>query len=270
MRRGMKLFALAGAALVFIALLGCEDTSEEDLQAAKAAEDWAMLEKAKAELDAKRVELAKIQQLIATPADEQAGGDEGEAGEAGEGAEAPPSPEELAAQADVAQDAIYKMSDGFGAKLVEFINDQGISVGGELTEMQTKAIRMKSDLDIDLGQGYIDGGEYGRAIDIYNQALILDPDNEKLAAAIAKAESRRYMTKERLAEVKKGMTQEEVRELLGTPKSQNVREFDGGVIGWFFPKDVPNTAAAVFFRERKGVLKVYKTDLEAVKAQDES
>ncbi len=265
MRRGMKLFALAGAALVFIALLGCEQASEEDLQAVKAAEDWATLEQAKAELDAKRAELAELQQLIAAPAEEQAGGDEGEAGE---GAEAPPSPEELAAQADVAQDVIYKKSDEFGAKLVEFINDQGISVGGELTEMQTKAIRMKSDLDIDLAKGYIDGGEYGRAIDIYNQAKVLDPDNEKLAAAITEAESRRYMTKERLAEVKKNMTEEEVRELLGTPKSQNVREFDAGVIGWFYPKEVPNTAAAVFFRPRKGVLKVYKTDLEAVKAQD--
>jgi outer membrane protein assembly factor BamE (lipoprotein component of BamABCDE complex) len=96
----------------------------------------------------------------------------------------------------------------------------------------------------------------------------LDPDNEKLAAAIAEAEAFRYMTKERLATVKKNMTQKEVRALLGTPKVQNVREFDQGVIGWFYPKEEPNTASAVFFRERKGVLKVYKTDFEAVKSQD--
>ncbi len=274
MRRGTKLFALAGTALALLVLLGCEpEVSEEELKAAKATEDWAALETTKAELDAKRTELAELQQLIDNPPEEQAEGGEGEGegeGEGAEGAEPPPSPEELAAQAETIQNEVYKLSDDFGAQLVEFINDQGISVGGELTEVQTKAIRMKSDLDIDLAQGYIDGGEYGRAIDIYNQALTLDPDNEKLTAAIADAEARRYMTQERLAEIKKNMTEDEVRELLGTPKAQNVREFDGGVIGWFYPKeDPPNTAAAVFFRERKGSLKVYKTDFEAVKAQEE-
>ncbi len=268
MRRGTKLFALAGAMLAMLVLLGCEpEVSEEELKAAKTAEDWAKLETAKAELDAKRAELAELQELIDNPPEEQT---EGDGGEGAEGAEPPPSPEELAVQAEATQNDLYKMSDDFGAQLVEFINDQGISVGGELSEVQTKAIRMKSDLDIELAQGYIDGGEYGRAIDIYNQALTLDPDNEKLTAAIADAEARRYMTKERLAEVKKNMTEDEVRDLLGTPKAQNVREFDGGVIGWFYPKeDPPNTAAAVFFRERKGSLKVYKTDFEAVKAQEE-
>ena len=273
MRRGTKLFALAGTALALLVLLGCEpEVSEEELKAAKTAEDWAALETAQAELDAKRAELAELQQLIDNPPEEQADEEqaEGAGGEGAEGAEPPPSPEELAAQAESTQNEVYKLSDDFGAQLVEFINDQGISVGGELSEVQTKAIRMKSDLDIDLAQGYIDGGEYGRAIDIYNQALTLDPDNEKLTAAIANAEARRYMTQERLAEIKKDMTEDEVRELLGTPKAQNVREFDGGVIGWFYPKeDPPNTAAAVFFRERKGTLKVYKTDFEAVKAQEE-
>lgn len=275
MRRGRKLLALPGVMLALFALSACQSgPTEEELMAAKTAEDWAAIEQAKAELDAKRAELAELKQRLEADEDTEeaeAAGGEGQAeGEAEEGAEAPLSPEELAAQAEDAQQDIYKLEEDFGAQLVAFINDQGISVGGELTEQQSGAIRMKSDLDIALAQGYIDGGEYGRAIDIYNQARSLDPDNEKLAAAIAFAEERRYMTEERLAEVKKGMTEDEVRELLGTPKAQNVREFDGGVIGWFYPKEEPNTAAGVFFQESKGALKVYKKDFEAVKAEESS
>ncbi len=261
MRRGTRLFALLSVVFAFFALLGCEGTSEVDAQAAKAAEDWAWLEQAKAELDGKRGELADLlEQITADPGEEAAA--EGE-----EGAEAPPSPEELAAQAEGLQEEVYGLADGFGARLAQFINDQGISVGGELSEVQKQAIRMKSDEDIELAADYITrGGEYQRAIDIYVQALTFDPDNEKLLAAKADAEDRRHITEERLAEVKKGMTEDEVRAILGTPKSTNVREFDGGTLGWFYPKEEPNTAAAVFFQEKKGTLKVYKTDFEAVKA----
>ncbi len=296
MRRGRKLLALPGVVFALFALLGCETTSEEDLKAAKTAEDWAAIGQAKDDLAAKRAELEELQQRIATP-EEGAEGDEAEGGEAeggeaeggeaeggeaeggeaeggegeaegGDAAAAPASPEELAAQAEDVQKEVYDLEDKLGGLLIAFINDQGISVGGELTEMQAGAIRMKSDLEIDLAKSYLDGGEYQRAIDIYIQAKSLDPDNEKLAAAIAHAEERRYMTEERLAEVKKGMTQDEVRELLGTPKANNVREFDQGYIGWFYQKEEPNTAAGVYFRKTKGVLKVYEINLEAVKAGD--
>ena len=270
MRRGRRLLSLTGIVLALVALSACETgPTEEELQAAKTAEDWAAIEQAHAQLDAKRAELAELNQKLAAPeeATEESQGDAAE----GEESEAmpPTSPEELAALAETAKEELYKLEEDFGAQLVEFINDQGISVGGELTPEQAGAIEMKVDLDMAVAQGYIDNGEYGRAIDIYNQALSLDPDSEKLAAAIAEAEARRYMTEERLAEIKKGMTEDEVRDLLGTPKSQNVREFDQGVIGWFYPKEEPNTAAGVFFRERNGALKVYKTDFEAVKSQED-
>ena len=61
---------------------------------------------------------------------------------------------------------------------------------------------------------------------------------------------------------------EEVRALLGTPKRSNVREYeDRGVTGWYYPKP-KREAAAVYFQEKKGELKVYKLDFEAVKAED--
>ncbi len=278
MRRGRWLLSLAGVLLALVAFSGCESgPTEEELKAAQTAEAWAAIEQAKAELDAKRQELAELRAQISGEGAEGEGaegeGAEGEGagaeGVEGEEATEPVNPEELAAQAEALQQQVYDLTDSFGASLAQFINDQGISVGGELTEVQTQAIHMKTDEDMLLAREYIDkGGEYQRALDIYAQAQMLDPDNETLAAAIAEAEALRYMTEERLAEVKKNMTEDEVRALLGTPKVQNVREFDAGVIGWFYPKEEPNTAAAVFFRERKGVLKVYKTDFEAVKAGD--
>ncbi len=268
MRRGRQLFALPVVALALLAVLGCGATDEVDEQAAKAAEDWAWLQQAKTEMDGKRAELMELQGQIAAGPEE-----EGESPGEGEGAEAaapPPSPEELATQAEALQQEVYGLADTFGARLAQFINDQGISVGGELTEMQAGAIRMKSDEDIELARDYIErGGEYQRAIDIYSQAMIFEPDYDRLLAAKADAETKRYMTEERMAEVKKNMTEAEVRALLGTPKTQNVREFEqGGVVGWFYPKEEPNTAAAVFFKEKKGEFKVYKTDFEAVKAPD--
>ncbi len=274
MRRGRQLLALSGVALALFVLLGCEGTSEVDEQAAKTAEEWAWLEQAKTEIDGKRAELAEVKDQIAAGPEAAAAGPEaaaaGPEGEGEEGAEAPPSPEELAAQADGLQQEVYGLADAFGSRLAQFINDQQISVGGELTEVQTGAIRMKSDEDIELARDYIErGGEYQRALDIYAQALTFDPDYDKLLAAKADAEARRYMTEERLAEVKKNMTEGEVRTLLGTPKSQNVRDFEQGVVGWFYPKEEPNTAAAVFFKEKKGEFKVYKTDFEAVKAATE-
>ena len=85
--------------------------------------------------------------------------------------------------------------------------------------------------------------------------------------AKAKAEELQYMTEERFAQVKKGMSTEEVRELLGTPKRNNQREFDGDVTGLFYPKqDPPKSAAGVFFQVKNDELTVYKTDFDAVQA----
>lgn len=195
-------------------------------------EDWISLQQAKADLDAKRQEIKELRDRVSRRA--------------------------LQAQ-------VNDLTDSLGAKLAQFINDQTIRIGSELTEVQAQAIRMKSDEDMLLAQEYIDkGGEYQRALDIFNRALALDPENEKLATAIAKAEALRYMTEDRLAQVKKNMTKEEVRELLGTPKAQNVREFDGRAIGWFYPKEEPNTAAAVFFQKIGGEYRVYKADFNAI------
>ncbi len=278
MRRGITLFALVNLLLACLGLLACQTgPSEEEVKAAKSAEDWAWLEQAKAELDGKRAEAMELQEQIATwdpdaePAAAEAG-TEAEEGTEGEGAEsseeAPATLDDIKAQAEAAAKEAVNLADTFSGRLIQFINDEQIGVDSEPTAIQRQALAMKSDEDIVLAEEYISrGGEYQRAIDIYTQALVFDPDNEKLQAAKSLAEERRYMTEERLAEVKKGMTQEEVRALLGTPKGSNVREYDNGGVGWFFPKEVPHTASAVFFQKKKDQLVVYKTDFNAIKAE---
>ncbi len=270
MLRGRALFALVSLSILCCGLLACGGPSEEELQAAKAAEDWAKMQTTKADLDAKQAELVGLRERIAAgPEEAEEGEGDGGEGEEAEG-EAPPSPEELAAQADALQEEILGTAEQFGGQVIAFINDQGIVEGAELTDMQLGALRMKSDVDMLFAADYIArGGEYGKAIDIYSTALRNDPDNEKLLEAKATAEMMRFMTEERLATVKKGMTQDEVRGLLGTPKTTNVREFEQGVVGWFFPKEEPNTAAAVFFQPKKDVLEVYKVDFNAVGAKEE-
>lgn len=262
-RKAKNLFALGTVLLLSVGFLACQQTSPEDEQEAALADEWEWLKTRKAELEEVRAELAAVREQMAEAPEEVPE-------DLAEGEEAPPTRDELAAKAEELKDKARGLADEFGQRLIQFINDQQISVDAERTEVQREALRMKSDEDIVLAQEYIDlGGEYGRAIDIYDQALIWDPDYDRLHAAKAHAEEMRYITEDRFAQVKNQMTQDEVRALLGTPKRTNIRDFDNGVVGWFYPKEEPRAAAGVYFRERKGELLVYETDFDAIKTDDE-
>ncbi len=156
------------------------------------------------------------------------------------------------------------------SRLIGFINDQGIAVGGELTDVQLGAIRMKTSEEVLLAQEYIDrGGDYAKAIDIYNLSMQFDPDNEELKAALAAAEENQYMTKERFGAVKKKMTQDEVRAAIGQVNLRNIKLYeDEGTVAWFYRKE-DGSAAGVWFKEsKKGADDwfVYTTKFNAVKA----
>ena len=164
---------------------------------------------------------------------------------------------------------VLALSKEFATALVDFINGQGIMEGTKFTGVQRTAFDMKAEEDILIAQEYIDrGGDYQRAIEIYNNSLNIDPDSKLLQEALSQALALRYMSKERFSKVKKGMTESEVRKLIGTPKASNVREFEQAVLGWFYPKaptaDGTQTAAGVFFQKRDGVYKVYKADFDAI------
>jgi len=279
MRREVTLFALLSLILVLLGLAAC-GPAEEQPTAGPGAEELAWLKENKPIVDAKRAELREAQEVLAAgefPEPEaEAAESEGEAetGEAetaegaGEGGVKPLAEmtrEELEARVGVLQDEVTRLSDQVAEKVVAYLNAAQLTVDGERTPDQQFAIDVKVGEDILVAQEYVDkGGDYSRALDIYHMAQALDPDNPELLAAIAKAESDRYMTEERFAQVKKKMTEDEVRRLLGQVKHTNVREFeDKGVVGWFYRKE-DGGAAGVYFKESKGQMLVYSTDYNAI------
>ena len=248
MRRRTSVFSSVGLTLALVAFVACGPSQEEQMAAAQ-AEALAELEQGKTDLEAKRQELADAQAAL------QAAIDEGAEDAADQIAEMEGAVETLRGEMEA-------MSDDFSSKIVDFINSDPPIEGEPLSESQLAGIRMKSAEDLIVAREHIDkGGDYRRAIDIYNQAMLVDPDNAELQAALAEAEELRYMSAERFGQVSKGMTEDDVRGALGQPNLRNVRNYeDRGVTAWFYPTTEAGDAAAVWFREGK----VYQVKFEAI------
>ncbi len=244
--------------LLALALVSCGPSGPSEQELAQEAE-WTWLQEAKQKLDAQRQEVVEMRAQLAEMA---AGGEEEVEGEA---ADVP-----AASDLQDLEMAIASQTEEFSSRLVAFLNDDPMIEGEPPTERQLAALRMKSDEDIVLAQEWIEkGGDYKRAIDIYHTALRFDPDNESLKQALAEAESNRFMSEERFAQVKKGMTEDDVRSVLGQVNLHNVRDFpDRKVKAWFYPTAEGGAAAAVWFREEKGRHVVYRAKFDEVKPED--
>lgn len=162
---------------------------------------------------------------------------------------------------------ISRLSDDFGRRVVEYINADPPIVGEAIRPDQLDGIRLKTGEDMAIAREYIElGGDYKRAIDIYDMALQIDPDNPELRSAKAEAEAKRYMSLDRFRAVQKGMTEAQVIAALGRPLNRNIRDYpDKNVSAWFYPKGETGEAAGVFFNAGK---KVYSTDFNAVKRNE--
>ena len=121
--------------------------------------------------------------------------------EGGEGAEGAESGVDVAAL----EEEVEGLTANFVTAVVEFINTDPPDEGEPFTAKQQAVFRMKSGEDMLVAQEFIDkGGDIKRAIRIYNDALIVDPDNPDLQAALAAAEEARFMSPEKFAKVRKG------------------------------------------------------------------
>lgn len=113
-------------------------------------------------------------------------------------------------------------------------------------------------------------GDYAKAIDqlnsakSYYDAVGLTP-YPALDEKIAEFEEWRFITPERLAQIKKGMTKDEVKEIAGVPYYANIMEDEeAGVETWMYKK-AEGGAAAIYFRMKTD--KVYDTNEDAVKTR---
>ena len=162
------------------------------------------------------------------------------------------------------QRLVSELSQRYGARLVEFIDSFGpLETSPAPSPPERRgAIRMKSDEDIAVGAEWIErGGDYRRAIEIYETQRRLDPHYEALAAALRHAREMRQVTAARFSKVEKGMTQRQVRDALGPVNLRMVRAFpERGVEAWLYPQEEGGTAAVYFRRPTAGApLVVYET-----------
>jgi tetratricopeptide (TPR) repeat protein len=268
------------AVVVCLVLFGLVACGGAEKQASERRAQLQALQEMKANLDAKRQEVAELQASVEAGAEEVAEGAEEAAEEAGEAAEeageaAEEAGEEVAEAMDpeiqvrLLDDEVAQLSDEFTSQLVEFINADPPIAGQPLNETQLAAIRIKSDEDILVAREYIDkGGDYRRAIDIFTNALQADPDNETLQQELETAERMRYMDEERFAQAKKGMTQDEVKQLLGTVYHRNVRNYpEQNVVAWFYPREDSGASAIWFRKGRDEVYRSYKLDFQSVTSE---
>ncbi|HYU33047.1 MAG TPA: outer membrane protein assembly factor BamE [Thermoanaerobaculia bacterium] len=233
------------------ALTGCGGPAGEDRETRThtvvADSEWAWLQQARRDLDAKRAGLTRA---------------EAEARKSGKDPAAVPAVQTLSA-------GVRARTDELRRRLLGFINDNPPPAGEKPAGRALEAIRLKSDEDILIAREHMEqGGDYRRAIDIYEAALAVDPDNPRLKQEMERAQTRRYMTEERFARVQAGMTADQVRALLGSPNVNDIRDYpERGVTGWFYARDPRGGAAAVWFKKNGDRQIVYQTDFDALPAQ---
>jgi hypothetical protein len=260
MRRPYTTGLVVALALAAAGALGCAGGQEKNAAAGDPREQ-AWLRQTKEQLEAKRQDLAELRQqqreapvaAASTPVADQ-GDTDG-----------------IAARIEALEAEITELSDELGSRLVNYINSLEIALNEPFTPEQQEALRMKSDEDIAIAQEWIEkGGDYRRALEIYDGQLAWDPDYAPLREAREHAQSMRYMTQERFAGVTKGMTQSEVREALGPVNLHNLRKYpERDAEAWFYPKDGGGAAAVYFMLDKKkGLYTVYQTDFE-IKSQQE-
>ncbi len=235
---------LALGLIAGVTLIGCSSEGKDG--GADMAVFEEALNSAKTALEAKRAELAAIDDQIANAGEDVT--------------------EEALAQLQAQRDAMVKeataLADDVNAKATDLINQAGLEEGEVPEGAVRDAMLTVQHENILVAQEYIDkGGDYARAIQILEQTAALPVENPAVTMALEEAQANQYMTQERFSQVRNGMSGEEVRELLGTVNPRNRKEYpDRNVEAWFYRKE--EGIAGVYFERSGDDLKVYRTELE--------
>ena len=253
--------ALATVLFALASLSACssKDTKEAQKQAERAAR-LGELQQQKQDLETARQNLAQMKESL-----EQA-----KNGETAEGEKV--DVDQLQVDVNKKESQVAEMADSLNQALVEYINDGAPVAGEQPGPNEQQALHMKADEDMILAKEYItEGGEYARAIGIYQDILKFDPNNQKVKDAMAQAEADRYMDEERFSQVKKGMNEDQVSALLGPANSANRRTYPKKkLVAWFYPKSAEGDAAAVYMRQKGEHYEVYETKFNAVAKRAET
>lgn len=108
---------------------------------------------------------------------------------------------------------------------------------------------------------------YDKAVNMYQAALTVDPNNVDAKQKLAVAESKRFVTIDQFALLKEGMREEQVKAIVGMPREDWIKQVvqrSRVYSVWIFPKR-DGGAAAVYFDG--GV--VYHTNWNAAPASNE-
>lgn len=224
-----------------------------DTAGASREEQLEEIRRLKKTLDDAREALAALEELLRRA----------EAGEPWDTAET--DLEQLRLAASELRSEFIEGSDILNAALADFVNAAPPIAGQPMPPAIAEALRIKTEEDLDFAQEYINkGGDYDRAIRIYEQVLAYDPDNPEVLAALERARELRYVDAERFARVEVGMTKAEVREALGPVNLRNTRTYeDLGVEAWYYLKGLHGRPAVVYFWERGGRWEVYRAEFDA-------
>jgi tetratricopeptide (TPR) repeat protein len=109
-------------------------------------------------------------------------------------------------------------------------------------------------------------GNYMKAVEVYDEALALDPENAEIQALRDAAADLRFMTQERIDTVTKGMTYDEVVAICGVANPKHIKEEtkrNKALVGWYYPT-ADRGAAGVYFSDGK----VYNMKFDAIKAPE--
>jgi len=248
----LRVVAFALAALAAVAFGACSDDAGEPRRVSRASE-WAALVESKRALDAQRQALTRLRgRLDAAPVD-AAGAPLGDA-------------TALAAETDALERSVAARSAALGERLVRYVADDAPRPGETPAPEVQRAIRMKSDEDVEVATDWIErGGDYRRAIEICETQRRVDPGYARLEAALERAREMRYVTAERFARVETGMTPPEVKAALGPVNLREVRRLPAEQLqAWYYPK-ADGGRAGVYFRydPARHVFRVYQTALAA-------